>query len=70
MSFHCSVFAMLNHILGGNLNEPNPIGTMEGTFEEFDQTEFYSGTLPEHSMDDTGFVYIPPACADGTVECK
>jgi len=36
-----------------------------GTIQEFDQTEFITG----NSMDDTGYVFIPNGCADGSKEC-
>jgi len=53
--------AMLRH-LHGPLSARNN-GSLSGTFVEFDQTEFVSG----HGMAATGWVYVPPSCAAGTV---
>jgi predicted esterase len=38
--------------------------------KEFDQTEFFSGVGKDICLDDTGFIYIPTACADGATACK
>jgi predicted esterase len=54
---------MLKH-LHGRLNARNN-GTLSGSLIEFDQTVFVSG----HGMAATGWVYVPQACAAGTV-CK
>lgn len=84
-----SVFEMLNFLLGGDLNPPNPPGTMDGTLTEFDQNEFFTGMQPSTcitillktdvrvsggansaSMDNTGYVYVPPACESGNTVCR
>lgn len=37
---------------------------------EFDQTPFYTaGTLASISLDKTGYIYVPTACADGSQAC-
>ncbi|HEY8102486.1 MAG TPA: fibronectin type III domain-containing protein [Burkholderiaceae bacterium] len=48
----------------GTLTAPNA-GTLGGTLINFDQTEFNGGP----GMDTSGYVYVPAACASGTV-CK
>ena len=37
---------------------------------EFDQTPFFSGAGKDICLADTGYVYIPTACQDGTTACK
>ncbi|TRY67557.1 hypothetical protein TCAL_03306, partial [Tigriopus californicus] len=64
-----SVYAMLNHLIG-DLSPPTAPGTMQGRLVEFDQNEFFEGNAKGASMDETGFVYIPPACEDGSVQCN
>jgi poly(3-hydroxybutyrate) depolymerase len=48
----------------GTLNAPNT-GSLGGTLINFDQQEFSGGP----GMDMSGYVYVPSACASGTV-CK
>jgi poly(3-hydroxybutyrate) depolymerase len=55
---------MLTHWFG-SVNAPNT-GTPEGTLSSFDQNAYASGgSAPALSMDNTGLLYTPPACADG-----
>lgn len=42
--------------------------SVSANFIQFDQTDFYSGTGT--SIDTTGYIYIPTACASGTTQCK
>lgn len=55
--------ALLQHIYGP-LNAP--AATPGGVLTEFDQREFLGGDAHSHSMRDTGFAYIPGACAQTT----
>lgn len=42
-----------------------------GTFDEFDQSDFFTISNPsQSSMDDTGYVYIPSACVGGSGTCR
>ncbi len=43
---HCSVFDMLDHVLGGGLNPPTDPGTMQGTLMSFDMADFLDGDSP------------------------
>lgn len=54
--------AMLKHLTGAATKNT---GTLTGTFVEFDQREFIAST----SMADTGWAYVPKACAESTT-CK
>ncbi|KAF2351537.1 Alpha/Beta hydrolase fold, partial [Trinorchestia longiramus] len=56
--------------LYGDITKPDGTEELPGTFDEFDQSVFISGTPSSISMDDVGFVYIPSACADGSTICK
>jgi poly(3-hydroxybutyrate) depolymerase len=58
---------MLQHIYG-RLNARND-GALSGQFIQFSQAEFISGLPASIGMDNTGFAYVPAACASGTV-CK
>jgi poly(3-hydroxybutyrate) depolymerase len=59
---------MLAHWFG-SVNRPNT-GVPEGTLTSFDQDEYApGGNAPAISMDNTGLIYTPPACADGA-SCK
>jgi len=51
----------------GSLN-PKNTGLLSGSFIEFDQSEFISDPNA-HSMDDTGWVYVPASCQQGHT-CK
>ena len=55
--------ALLRHIYG-YLNPPAVAAG--GTLKEFDQREFFDGDAYSHSMRDSGFVYIPQACAQAS----
>jgi hypothetical protein len=57
---------LLKHIYG-SLN-PKNTGPLSGSFIEFDQREFIDDPNA-HSMDDTGWVYVPASCQQGH-ECK
>lgn len=59
---------MLNHWLG-SVNPPNT-GTPAGTLTHFDQTLYTpGGSASALSMDSSGMLYVPPACAAGAA-CK
>ena len=59
---------MLNHWLG-SVNPPNT-GTPSGTLAHYDQNTYVpGGDASAESMDTTGMLYTPPACAAGT-PCK
>jgi hypothetical protein len=51
---------ILEHVYG-SLNPP--ARQLSGMFIEFDQREFLGGDAYSHSMRDSGFAYIPRACA-------
>jgi len=51
---------ILEHIYG---SLKSPARQLSGTFIEFDQREFLGGDAYSHSMRDSGFAYIPRACA-------
>jgi poly(3-hydroxybutyrate) depolymerase len=55
---------MLRH-LHGTQNARNN-ATLAGQFIEFDQSEFVQG----HGMADTGWLYVPPACAAIATPCR
>lgn len=38
--------------------------------QQFDQTEFFSGVGKDICLADTGYIYIPTACADGATACR
>ena len=42
---------------------------MTGRLLKFDQEEFFQSASGA-SMEDFGFVYIPPACEDGSLQCR
>jgi len=49
---------------------PRRVGALTGSLKTFDQNEFfYDGYAPNHSMDTSGYVFVPAACASGTT-CK
>jgi hypothetical protein len=59
---------MLTHWLG-SVNPPNT-RTADGTLSSFDQNLYApGGNAPALSMDNTGLLYTPPACASGA-PCK
>ena len=59
---------MLTHWLG-SVNPPNT-GTPDGTLSFFDQNlHAPGGNAPALSMDNSGLLYTPPACASGA-PCK
>jgi hypothetical protein len=59
---------MLTHWLG-SVNRPND-GTPQGTLTSFNQTTYVpGGNAAAISMDSTGLLYTPPACAGGAA-CK
>lgn len=59
---------MLSHWTG-HLNAPNT-GTPRGTLTHYDQNTYVpGGNGPAESMDTTGMLYTPPACAAGSA-CK
>ncbi|MBS2029395.1 MAG: hypothetical protein JST54_15950 [Deltaproteobacteria bacterium] len=48
--------------------QPKSTGSLQGSFIPFDQDEFLDdGNAPAHSMDETGWLYVPPSCASGSV---
>ena len=57
---------MLKHIYG-SLN-PRNTRALSGSFIEFDQSEFIADPNA-HSMDDTGWIYVPASCHRGE-RCK
>ena len=60
----------MNHILGGNLNQPIEPDTMSRTLMPFDQNPFLDGDAHGASFHEQGFYYAPPRCENGTVQCK
>jgi poly(3-hydroxybutyrate) depolymerase len=59
---------MLRHWLG-SVNSPNA-GSPEGTLSSFSQDSYApGGSAPALSMDNSGLLYTPPACAAGAA-CK
>ncbi|WP_295381144.1 PHB depolymerase family esterase [uncultured Pseudacidovorax sp.] len=56
--------ALLQQIYGP-LNARN-VGTLGGSFVEFDQRGFVGG----HAMAQTGWAYVPAACASGSATCR
>jgi poly(3-hydroxybutyrate) depolymerase len=59
---------MLTHWLGSV--HPRNTGTPDGTLSSFDQNLYApGGNAPALSMDDSGLLYTPPACAGGA-PCK
>jgi hypothetical protein len=38
--------------------------------KQFDQTPFFTGVGKDICLDNTGFIYIPTACADGVTPCR
>ncbi|CAH1780439.1 unnamed protein product [Owenia fusiformis] len=57
-------FECLNHI-HGNIQAPS--ATLNGVFQEYQQTEFAPGT---DSFESAGFMYVPSRCVDQTRACK
>jgi poly(3-hydroxybutyrate) depolymerase len=55
----------LKQLYGNSLTRGSAINA---NLYEFDQTEFFTGTMT--SLDQTGFIYIPTACANGATQCK
>ncbi len=47
----------------GPLQPRNSSGTLQGTLQRFDQSEF--GAAASNSMDTRGFVFVPASCAGG-----
>jgi hypothetical protein len=43
---------------------------VSANLRQFDQTDFYSGNGKDICLDTTGYIYIPSACADGSVACR
>lgn len=55
---------MLSHWFG-SVQAPNT-GTLAGTLSSYDQNQYApGGNAPALSMDNTGMLYMPPACAAG-----
>jgi hypothetical protein len=52
----------------GDLKPPTE-GKLEGSFIQFDQSEFVSQPS-EHSMAEDGWIYVPAQCADRNRACK
>ncbi len=52
---------ILQHIFG-TLSQRNT-GTLAGTIQQFDQSEFYAGSLSSISMAQYGYAYVPASCA-------
>lgn len=65
-----SVHDMLDHLLGGGLSLPTTPGTMLGTLTKFNQSPFFNNNPEGSSMADSGFLYVPPSCSDGTIQCR
>ncbi|XP_064595458.1 poly(3-hydroxybutyrate) depolymerase-like [Liolophura sinensis] len=66
-----TAYHMLNHIYGGQLQEPTASTTQSGQFLQFDQSDmFHLSTPGMYSMDTIGYIYVPSGCADKTTECK
>ncbi len=53
---------LLRHIYGSL--KPKKTGALSGSFIEFDQSEFIADPNA-HSMDNTGWVYVPASCQQG-----
>jgi poly(3-hydroxybutyrate) depolymerase len=61
-------YESLNNVYGLSLTKPpGKIGS-EDNIVDFDQSEF--GTSALYTLDDDGYLYVPTACKDGTVQCK
>ncbi|ODN02872.1 Poly(3-hydroxyalkanoate) depolymerase C [Orchesella cincta] len=56
----------LNYLLGGSLAPP--ASSAAGRLSEYDQREF--GGTAAHSMDPTGYIYVPSGCQDRSRQCK
>merc|ERR1719487_141001 len=52
----------------GSLNKATT--AVAANLKQFDQTEFFSGNGKDVCLDNTGYIYIPTACADGTTPCR
>mmetsp|Transcript_128875 Transcript_128875/g.252422 ORF Transcript_128875/g.252422 Transcript_128875/m.252422 type:complete len:339 (+) Transcript_128875:3-1019(+) len=52
----------------GTLNKATP--AVAANLQKFDQTEFFTGNGKDVCLDDTGYIYIPTACADGNTPCR
>jgi poly(3-hydroxybutyrate) depolymerase len=48
---------------------PRRTGSLTGSLLAFDQNEFLGGSAGAYSMDSTGYVFVPAACASGST-CK
>ena len=62
---------LLQHIYGGTLTAPvNDTGV--GSIVEFDQSQYVggSGWAVAFGLAETGFVYVPPTCANAARPCK
>ncbi|ODM87881.1 hypothetical protein Ocin01_18801 [Orchesella cincta] len=59
-------FEALNYIHGGELIRPTSSTKAVGDLRLFDQSEFFNNKPKLASMDESGFVYIPTACKNGT----
>lgn len=55
---------LLNHIYGALKPRANPDAVLKGSIVEFDQGEFI-GNPASHSMNPTGYAYVPTDCDDG-----
>jgi hypothetical protein len=62
--------SMLGHFYGNNSLRPAGTANVSNLFR-FDQTEYVADRTPALiSLGDTGYIYIPLACQNGTYECK
>ncbi|XP_078450322.1 poly(3-hydroxybutyrate) depolymerase-like [Lampetra fluviatilis] len=65
-----AAFELLNHIYGGGLQRPSDSHQPEGELINFDQKEYFNFSPPStYGMDNSGYAYVPRACAAGDV-CK
>jgi hypothetical protein len=62
---------MLNHIYDGSLTVPGPNTELLGQLSLFNQTQYFlDGSTYTYSMNETGYVYVPSRCTEGsTVSC-
>jgi len=62
---------MLNHIYDRNLTAPETDADLLGEIMLFDQNPYFvDGSANNYSMNDTGYIYIPSGCTNGTTVCK
>ncbi len=65
----CSPYNVLSHLLNRDLVYPEVWGEWGGELLPFDQEEYFALSSHTYSMDDTGYVFVPAACASGDTMC-